>query len=59
MSDPNPNMGCGSKSIESICGLRRISSSSPSQPTWIFRKGPRHIIKRIFRHYYPKWRYDL
>jgi len=37
MSDPIPNMGCGSRSIESICGIWRICSSSPSQPTYLPR----------------------
>jgi len=35
MSDPLSNMGCGSRSIESICGLWRICSSSPSPPTYV------------------------
>jgi len=35
-SIPHPKMGCGSRSIESICGLWRICSSSPSQPTRVW-----------------------
>jgi len=33
MSDTIPKMGCGSRSIESICGLWRICNASPSQRT--------------------------